>query len=112
MRAYSMDLRMRVLDACDSGMGTSEVAEVFSVSTAWVKRLKQRRRETGEIGPREFRHGPKSILEGHEEELAKLIQEKPDRTAKELASLLSVRVSHQTVDRVVRRLGYRYKKSH
>ena len=111
MRAYSMDLRMRVLDACDSGMGTSEVAETFSVSPAWIKNLKKRRRETGEIGPRKQRHGPISILQGHEEELRKAIEEKPDRTIKEITAVLSVHVSHQTVHRVISRLGYRYKKS-
>lgn len=112
MRPYSMDLRTRVLDACDSGIGTLEVAELFSVSTAWIRRLKQRRRETGEVGPRKQRHGPAPLLQGHEEELAKIIDEKPDRTAKEIAALLPVVVSHQTVDRVVRRLGYRFKKRH
>jgi transposase len=110
MRSYSMDLRIRVLNACDSGIGTLEVAELFNVSTAWIRRLKQRRREDGNIAPRKQRHGPVPILEGHEEVLARIIDEKPDRTAKEIAALLPVSVSHQTVDRVVRRLGYRFKK--
>lgn len=42
---FTMDLRIRVLDACDSGMGTTEVAETFSVSKAWIKILKKRRRD-------------------------------------------------------------------
>lgn len=53
MTAYSMDLRERVIHACDSGIGTNEVAETLSVSTAWIRRLKQRRRETGHLGPKE-----------------------------------------------------------
>jgi transposase len=111
MQAYSMDLRIRVLDACHSGMGTSEIAETFSVSTAWIKILKRRRRETGEIGPRKQKYGPTPILQGHEDELKKVIEEKPDRTIKEIAAGLSVKVSHQTVHRVIHRLGYRFKKS-
>ena len=43
MRVYSMNLRQRVLAACDGGMSTAEAAEAFSVSPAWVRRLKQRR---------------------------------------------------------------------
>ncbi|MBX3419925.1 MAG: helix-turn-helix domain-containing protein [Pirellulaceae bacterium] len=82
MRAYSMDLRIRVLKACDSGLGTTEVAELFDVSTAWIRRLKQRRRETGQIGAREQRHGPLPKLHGHEEELVRIVEEQPDRTAK------------------------------
>ena len=56
MRAYSMDLRERVVAACDEGLDTrAEVAERFSVSESWVRRLLQRRRETGSMAPK--RHG-------------------------------------------------------
>ena len=52
MKAYSLDLRKRVLAACDRGEGTHYVAKRFGVSASWVRRLKQRRRENGEIAPR------------------------------------------------------------
>lgn len=39
----------------DAGDQTAEVAEVFAVSPAWVRRLVQRRRETGEVAPRTAR---------------------------------------------------------
>ena len=113
MKAYSMDLRERVIDACDSGIGTNEVAETFSVSTAWVRRLKQRRREIGHFGPKQQRRGSIPILSKHEDKIAKIIAEKPDSTSKEIAEKLgelSVKVSRQTVDVAVKRLGYRYKK--
>ena len=51
MAAYSMDLRLRVLRDADAGLPSDELAEKYSVSRAWVDRLKQRRRETGEVGP-------------------------------------------------------------
>jgi transposase len=47
-----MDLRERVIGDCDSGMSTSEVAQKYAVSPAWVRRLKQHRRERGDIVPR------------------------------------------------------------
>ena len=52
MAAYSMDLRLRVLRDADAGLPSDELAEKYSVSRAWVDRLKQRRRETGEVAPR------------------------------------------------------------
>ena len=58
MRAYSMDLRQRVLAACDGGMTTSEAAEEFSVSPAWVRRLKQRRQTDEVPAPRIPRRAP------------------------------------------------------
>ena len=52
MQAYSMDLRKRVLADSDAGLPTKQVAEKYGVSRTWVRSLKQRRRETGEIAPR------------------------------------------------------------
>ena len=52
MRAYSMDLRERVLLDSDAGMKAADVAAKYRVSGSWVRLLKQRRRETGEVAPR------------------------------------------------------------
>jgi transposase len=53
MESYSMDLRERVVRACDEQIGTRmEIAEMFAVSTAWIRRLLQRRRETGGFSAR------------------------------------------------------------
>ena len=64
MRPYSMDLRKRVLAAVDAGkQDRLEIARVFSVSVAWIRRLVQRRRETGSIEPLRQRHGPQPKLD-------------------------------------------------
>ncbi len=52
MRTYSMDLRLRVLKDSEEGLESDEVAEKYEVSRSWVDRVKQRRREYGETGPR------------------------------------------------------------
>jgi transposase len=52
MKSYSMDLRERILRDCDGGLETRVVATKYAVSESWVRRLKQRRRETGEVAPR------------------------------------------------------------
>lgn len=112
MKAYSMDLRLRVVVACDEGMGTTEVAEMFSVCPAWVRRLKQRRRETGEIGPRQqARHGPKRALEGQDERIRDLVRGNPGLGAEEYRDRLGVGVAVVTVWRALRRLGLSFKKS-
>ena len=51
MKSYSIDLRSRILEDCDSGMTTRVVATKYRVSESWVRRLSQRRRETGQIAP-------------------------------------------------------------
>lgn len=40
MRAYSMDLRQRVLADCDEGMAATAAAAKYRVSASCVRRLK------------------------------------------------------------------------
>jgi transposase len=111
MKAYSMDLRERVLADCDDGMTTAEVAEAHRVSASWVRRLKQRRRETGEVAPRVARPGPAPILGAESGRLRQVVQANPDRTAAEYRQLLGTSASTVTVWRALRRLGLTHKKS-
>lgn len=110
MRAYSADLRARVLGACDDGEATSEVAERFAVSGAWVRRLKQRRAGTGEVAPRYGRPGPKPRLAAHADRLLALARETPGLTAGQYRALLGEAVAVVTVWRALRRLGLTHKK--
>jgi len=84
MRPYSMDLRVRVLAAIDAGDSTAEVAEAFTVSPAWVRRLVQRRRETGEVAPRTARDPRVSKLRDHLPRIQELLAATPDLTLAEL----------------------------
>jgi transposase len=58
MRAYSMDLRERVVAAVDAGLTQRQAAERFEVSLRTVERYLSRRRRTGSLAPTEQRHGP------------------------------------------------------
>lgn len=55
MQAYSKEFRRDVLAACDAGGGTKEVALRFGVAESWVRRIKQQRRETGQIAAKTTR---------------------------------------------------------
>jgi transposase len=113
MQPYSMDLRVRVLSDCDRGLGTADVASKYSVSTAWVRRLKQRRRETGAVAPRQARPGPKPGLAAGTPEgdrLAALAQAEADLSAQEYRARLGLGCHPTTVWRALRRLGLTFKK--
>ena len=117
MRAYSMDLRERALLDSDAGMKAADVAAKYRVSGSWVRLLKQRRRETGEVAPRVQRrgtyenHGRRCMLEPHLHTLAALIAAHPDRTLAELKDALATPASVPTVWRAVRALGLTVKKN-
>ena len=83
MKAYSFALRDRVLADCEAGASTAEVAAKHRVSSSWVRRLRQRRRETGETAPRSQRHGPSPKWAEHAEAIAASVREAPDSTLEE-----------------------------
>ena len=112
MEAYSMDLRKRVLAACDAGSGTKEVARLFEVSPAWVRRLKQRRRELGTIEPLPRKNGPDpKLTPQHRTRLRELVDQQPDITLAELKHKLKLSASVPTICRTLRSLGLSFKKS-
>jgi len=109
MRAYSMDLRVRVLKDCDGGLATAAVAAKYSVSPAWVRRLKQRRAATGEVAPRVAKPRPPART-AHADRLRAAIRDAPDATLAELKARLALSVSLATLWRAVRDLGLTVKK--
>jgi len=105
-----MDLRDRVLAACDAGTGTRAVARRFAVSESWVRRLKQRRREAGETAPRPPRNRRAPKLAPHLGRLRELVAAEPDLTLAELRARLGVAVSLGTLWAAVAGLGLTVKK--
>lgn len=110
MRAYSIEFRERVLADCDAGMNTLAVAVKHDVSLAWVRRLKQRRRETGEIGARRPIKKTPPKWHAYSDQLVRLVEQQPDITLRELRERLGVQVSLQTLSVALRRLKYTLKK--
>jgi transposase len=111
MRAYSMDLRQRVLADSDEGMKTRAVAAKYRVSEAWVRRLKQRRAATGETAPRSPRNRRVGFRTRYADQLRAAVAEVPDRTLEELRKHLGVRVSIATLWQALTDLKLSWKKS-
>ena len=105
---YSQDLRDRVLAAGDRGMPTKQIAKMFEVSPAWVRRLKQRRRETGETAPRPM--GGATVIKIDMARLAELVKEQPDATLRELRERLGIVCAESAVCMALKRLGLSFKK--
>jgi transposase len=112
MQAYSLDLRKRVLLACDGGKATKQVARLFDVSPAWVQRLKQRRRELNTIEPLPRKHGPDpKLTPEHRTRLREAVEQQPDATLAELKHTLKLSASVPTICRALQALGLSLKKS-
>jgi len=117
MRAYSFDLRQKVVAAVERGDSTiEEVAASFGVGQAFVKKMLRQHRETGDLRPRPHGGGQTPRLsDKHLKLLRREVARSPDKTAAALREHLearaSVSVSRPTVSRALSRLGLSRKKN-
>ena len=117
MKAYSKDLRLKVLEAVDRGMDRREVARVFGVSLPSIKRWLKMRRERGDVQPRPIPGPPAKKAEMLAEWLPSQLERNPDLTLEEHCEAFEedrgVRVSKATMCRAIPRLagGWPLKKS-
>jgi transposase len=112
MKAYSQDLRKRILDTVQRGEGSvRQIARRFLVSVSFVTRLLQLHRSTDSLEPRPHGGGnPPTLGPGDLEQLRKLIRQQPDATLEELRQRLGVSCSLMTISRALRKLRLPRKK--
>jgi transposase len=115
MTPYSIDLRKRVLVACDRREQTiTEIAKQFQVSRRWIEKLRKRRTEFGTIAPAQRTQGRKSAFVGDMlNELDELVKCQCDITLAEIKKHFAGRVncSLQAIANNLKRLGWGYKKN-
>ncbi len=114
MKTYSIDLRKRVLAAYDSGKySLNQIAEQFQVTTRWIQKLRQQRKQEGSIAPRPPNKGRKPVFQGDNlEKLEQFIDANPDATLEEIKRYFVgvVECSIVTIHNTLKRLELRYKK--
>jgi transposase len=116
MKAYSLDLRQKVLAAALRGDRTiREVAELFGVGTSFVNKLLDLHRRGQDLAPRPHGGGyPARLLPRHEKLLLSRVRRHKDATLEELRDHLEERdgleVSVSTVSRALIRLDLGRKK--
>ncbi len=113
MKAYSTDLRRRVVATYDAREGTQEqVAARFAVSVSWVRKLLRQRRGTGSIEPRPHGGGHVPAFDAAADaKLRQAVRDDSDATLEELGRVAGVACSVSAVYRALDRLGITRKKS-
>lgn len=114
MKPYSQDLRERVVKAIDEGRSQGEVAQLFSVSTATIKRYLKLRRETGSLAPKPIPGYPPRKVGSLQEGLRPQLEAHPDATLEEHCKLweaeTGTKVSISTMSDAIQRLRWTRKK--
>lgn len=111
MKPYSMDLRMKVLAACDRGESAASISRRFDISARTVREFK-RRRAAGQIEPsKPGPQGPIKLSEADFNKMRELVTTQPGLTLDQIAEHMSVRVWPSTIHRALKKLGISLKKS-
>src|SRR5215469_4975345 len=116
MRAYSTDLRERIVRVVADGQPMREAARRFGVSVSAVKRYVVRQQELGSLARSPLPGGPRKIRREQEVILRARLEAEPDATVLEhcawWAEHQGQQLSEATMWRAMRRLGWTHTKSH
>jgi transposase len=116
MRAYSTDLKERLVRAVADGQPLREAARRFGVAVTTVKRAVVQQRETGSLARKPIPGCPRRIGAEQEAILRARLEAAPDATVLEhcawWAEHQGQELSEATMWRAMRRLGWTHKKSH
>jgi transposase len=114
MRAYSTDLKERLVRAVAEGQPMRAAARRFGVAVTTVKRAVVQQRETGSLERKPIPGRPRAIRGAQEAVLRARLAAAPDATVLEhcawWAEQSGQELSEPTMWRAIRRLGWTHKK--
>ena len=114
MKAYSLDLRERIVRAVDQGYARTEIIKLFGVSKATIKRYLKQRRELGHLHKKPIPGRPPKKSAPLQTVLIVQLETYPDATLEMHCHLWEqasgVSVSTSTMSRAIQRVGWTRKK--
>src|SRR5215831_4716328 len=116
MRAYSTDLKERLVRAVADGQPMRAAARRFGVAVTTVKRAVVQARATGSLARKPIPGRPRELTRDQEAILRARLQAAPDATVGEHCAWWAEHQGHlmsvTTMWRAIRRLGWTQKKRH
>ena len=113
MKAYSEDLRQKIVEATERGVSKAQAARLFGVSLSSVKRYVRLARRGGSLAPGKGSGRPPKIDENAKKLLQKDVEERPAATVSErrrfLEHITGESLSDSTVGRMLKRIGFSQK---
>lgn len=117
MKAYSLDLRQKIVDAYAEGnVSQRQMAKQFRVALSFIEKLLKQHRETGNIAPLvRTAQTPTKLNSQQLTVFEQIVAEKLDATLAELRAELEqktgVLIGRSTVDRMLKKLNLTVKKN-
>jgi transposase len=113
MRAYSEDLRKKVVTAIERGIPKAQAARLFDVSLSSVKRYSRTARRGEPLAPKKSPGRPRKVNGSAQVLLEEDLKERPAATISQrrrfLEHVTGTPLSDATVRRLMKRLGFSQK---
>jgi transposase len=113
MRAYSEDLRKKIVAAIERGMSKAQAARTFDVSLSSVKRYARSARQGESLTPKKSPGRTRKVDEKAQVLLERDVEERPAATISQrrrfLEHLTATTLSDSTVRRLMKRIGFSQK---
>jgi transposase len=113
MKAYSEDLRQKIVQVLQRGISKSQAARLFNVSLSSVKRYARIAQQGESLKPGKGSGRPPKVGEDEERFLKEDVRERPTATIRErrllLESLTAKTFSDPTIRRLLKRMGFSQK---
>jgi len=111
MKAFSLDLRQRVLADYQAGLSFAELGRKYTTSAEWVRQFIRRYQTTGEVAARPPRIKKLPFHRRHEADLRSAVAAQSDLTLEGLRTKLGLDVSIGTLWNALRALKITFKKN-
>lgn len=109
--AYSYDLRVRVMKFLEEKGTIKEASRLFNINRNTVIAWKKIKKATGDVKAKSgYQVGHRQIIKDRAR-FERLVEEHKDKSSIELAKLWDEPVSSKSVWRLLKKLGYSYKKN-
>ena len=113
---YSRDLREKVVEAYEGGLGTvAQVAKIFNIGVATLQNYISLKKKTGNLAPKPATGGPEAVISGNKLDfVCKELEKKPDLTLQELCDKFykkfKIKVNDSMMCRALQSVDYNRKK--
>jgi transposase len=108
---YSYDLRRKVIEAIDGGMGKSQASKIFKISRNTINLWLHKREETGDYRAEdEYQKGYGTKITNLEE-FKEFARQHGNQTQKEMAEAWSEKISDKTIGKALKKIGFTRKKN-
>lgn len=107
---YSYDLRIKVIEAIDGGMGKTQASKIFNISRNTIDLWLNKRKQTGDYTAKEgYQQGYGAKITDLEK-FREFARKHGSQTQAEMAEAWEEAISDQTIGKALKKIGFTRKK--